>query len=135
PLLLAIGVTVIGTLLAVAAGYFGGRTDTVISRLVDLLYSVPALLVAIVVAGGGFGITLAVLIVFGLPLHVRNLRAAVMERAHLPYMEAAVTLGLPTWRVVLTHLVPTIVPNMVATFFLVFTYGAVEFSALSVLGL
>src|SRR5690606_40607403 len=66
PLLLAIGVTVIGTLLAVAAGYFGGRTDTVISRLVDLLYSVPALLVAIVVAGGGFGITLAVLIVVGL---------------------------------------------------------------------
>lgn len=138
PLLLAVGVTVIGTLLAVAAGYFGGRTDTVISRLVDLLYSVPALLVAIVVAGvtgGGFGITLAVLIVFGLPLHVRNLRAAVMERAHLPYMEAAVTLGLPTWRVVLTHLVPTIVPNMVATFFLVFTYGVVEFSSLSFLGL
>ncbi|SHK51735.1 peptide/nickel transport system permease protein/glutathione transport system permease protein [Pseudonocardia thermophila] len=138
PLVLGLGVTAISTVLAVAAGWFGGRTDAVISRIIDFFYSVPALLVAIVVAGvtgGGFGITLVVLIIFGLPMHVRNLRAAVMERAHLPFMEAAVTLGLPTWRVVLTHLVPTIVPNVVAVFFVTFTYGVVELSSLSFLGL
>lgn len=138
PLILATGITAVSAVLAVLAGYFGGRLDAAISRLVDLFYSVPALMVAIVVAGvtgGGFAVTLFVLILFGLPVHVRNLRAAVMERAHLPYMEAAVTLGLPKWRIIFTHLLPTIVPYVVATFFLVFTYGVVELSSLSFLGL
>jgi len=138
PTLVAAGVTVVSSSLAVLAGYFGGRLDAFLSRLIDLFASIPPLMVAIVVAGvtgGGFYVTLLVLVVFGLPPSMRNLRAAVMERAHLPFMEAAVTLGLPTWRILLTHLLPTIVPFVVATFFLTFTYSVVDLSSLSFLGL
>jgi len=138
PLLLAVGVTTLASILAVVAGFFGGRTDSIVSRFVDLFYSVPPLMVAIVlvgVTGGGFLATIVVLVVFGLPGHVRNLRAAVMDRVHLPYMEAAITLGLPTWRVVVGHLVPAIRPFILATFFLTFTFGIVELSSLSFLGL
>ena len=138
PTLLALGVAVIGVVVAMLAGYFGGRIDAVVSRVVDVLYSIPALMVAIIlvgVTGGGFAMTVVILTVFNLPLAVRNLRAAVMERAHLPYMEAARTLGMPTWRIMLTHLLPVIAPFVMATFFLQFTYGVVELSSLSFLGL
>lgn len=138
PTLLAAGVTVVSALLAVVAGYFGGRLDAIVSRVVDFVYSIPALMVAIIVAGitgGGFWITVLVLIVFNLPLAVRNLRAAVLERVTLPYMEAAATLGLPTWRILFTQLLPVISPFIVATFFLSFTYGIVELSSLSFLGI
>jgi len=138
PTLLALGVAVIGAVVAMLAGYFGGRIDAVVSRVVDVLYSIPALMVAIIlvgVTGGGFAMTVVILTVFNLPLAVRNLRAAVMERAHLPYMEAARTLGMPTWRILLTHLLPVIAPFVMATFFLQFTYGVVELSSLSFLGL
>ena len=138
PTLLALGVAVLGAIIALLAGYYGGRIDAIVSRVVDVLYSIPALMVAIIVVGvtgGGFALTVVILTVFNLPLAVRNLRAAVMERAHLPYMEAARTLGVPTWRLLLTHLLPVIAPFVMATFFVQFTYGVVELSSLSFLGL
>ena len=138
PTVLAGGVTVVGSLLAIIAGYFGGRLDAVVSRVVDVVYSIPALMVAIIVAGitgGGFWITVVVLIVFNLPLAVRNLRAAVLERVNLPYMEAARTLGISTPRILFTQMLPVIAPFIVATFFLSFTYGIVELSSLSFLGI
>lgn len=138
PTMLAGGVTVISALLAVLAGYFGGRFDAIVSRIVDFVYSIPSLMIAIIVAGvtgGGFFVTLCVLILFNLPMAIRNLRAAVLERVTLPYMEAVETLGLPTWRILLTHLLPAVAPFIVATFFLSFTYGIVELSSLSFLGI
>ncbi len=138
PTLLALGVAGLGTMIAMLVGYFGGRVDAVVSRAVDVLYSIPALMVAVIVVGvtgGGFAITVLVLTVFNLPLAIRFLRAAVMERVQLPYMEAARTLGVPTWRILLTHLLPVIAPFVVATFFIQFTYGVVELSSLSFLGL
>lgn len=138
PMLLATGVTVVGSAIAILAGYFGGLLDATVSRIVDFVYSIPSLMIAIIVAGvtgGGFFVTVAVLIVFNLPMAIRNLRAAVLERVTLPYMEAARTLGVPTWRILVTHLLPAITPFIVATFFLSFTYGIVELSSLSFLGI
>lgn len=138
PALLATVTVALSALLALLSGYLGGWWDAVISRLVDVLYSVPALVVAIVVVGvldGGYLMAIAVLTVFGLPQNVRVLRAAVMEQAARPYMEAARTLGVPTWRVLFTNLLPAILPILVASFFLQFTYGIVDLSSLSFLGL
>lgn len=138
PAVLATITVVASALLALLAGYLRGWWDAVISRVVDVLYSVPALVVAIVVVGvldGGYATAIAVLAVFGLPQNVRVLRAAVIEQAARPYMEAARTLGVPTWRILLTNLLPTILPILVASFFLQFTYGIVDLSSLSFLGL
>jgi ABC-type dipeptide/oligopeptide/nickel transport system permease subunit len=138
PTVLAAGVTVISTVLALFAAHFGGRVDAVISRCIDVFYAVPALVVAIVVVGvtgGGYWLSIAVLMVFSLPLAVRNLRAAALERARLPFMEAAITLGEPAHRILFAHLLPTIMPFVVATFFLSFTYSVLDLSSLSFLGL
>src|SRR5690606_36926030 len=138
PLALAAGTIAVSTTLAVLAGYLRGWVDAVISRVVDVLYSIPALMVAIVivgVTGGGFGLSIIVLLVFGLPANVRVLRAAVMERAALPYVEAARTLGVSTPRIMLTQLVPAIGPLVITSFFLQITFAIVDLSSLSFLGL
>lgn len=138
PLLLAVVTVGISTVLALIGGYYRGWIDAVISRFVDVLYSVPALVVAVVlvgVLGGGYWLGMAVLTVFNLPHNVRLLRAAVQERAQLPYVEAARTLGTSSVRILWRHLIPAISPLIVASLFLRFTYGIVDLSALSFLGL
>lgn len=138
PLMLALGITTLATLVAVVAGYAGGRADAAIGRVIDVLYAVPPLVVAIVVVGitgGGWWTALAVLLVFGLPLNMRLLRSAVIVRARLPYVEAARTAGLSGARIMAFHLIPAISSFLVAVFFLTFTYGIVDLSAMSFLGL
>ncbi|MGW8670996.1 ABC transporter permease [Streptomyces niveus] len=134
PLAIAAGAVLISTVLAVLAGYAGGRVDAVIGRVNDVLYSIPSLTVAIVivgVVGGGFALSIAVLTVFGLPSNIRLLRAAVLERVNLPYIEAAKMSGVSTPRILLTQLVPAISPLIVTSFFLQVTFAIVELSSLS----
>lgn len=138
PLALAAGAVFLSTVLAVLAGYAGGRIDAVIGRANDILYSIPSLTVAIVivgVVGGGFTLSIVVLMVFGLPGNIRLLRAAVLERVNLPYIEAAKMSGLSTPRILVTQLVPAISPLIVTSFFLQVTFAIVELSSLSFLGL
>ncbi|GAB3598541.1 ABC transporter permease [Microbacterium tumbae] len=138
PLALAAGSVTLSVVLAILAGFVGGRVDDLISRIIDVLYSIPSLIVAIVVVGvtgGGFVMALVILLIFGIPTNVRVLRAAVLERVRLPYMEAARTVGLSKIRIVFTQLIPALTPLIVTSLFIQFTYGVVEVSSLSFLGL
>lgn len=138
PLVLALGGIVLSVALGIMAGLVGGWVDQAVSRFVDVLYSVPGLVVAIVLVGvtdGGLYMAVAVLLLFGLPMNVRVFRSAVLERVGLPYMEAARTVGLSTPRIILTQLLPALVPLIVTSFFVTFTYGLLAVSSLSFLGL
>jgi ABC-type dipeptide/oligopeptide/nickel transport system permease subunit len=138
PLLVGTTTLLIATALALAAGYFRGRVDAAISRVIDVLYSLPSLIVAIVVVGvfgGGYWLAIATLIVLGLPANVRLIRAGVIEQRFLPYVEAAQVQGLSSMRIMFRHVLPNIAPVILAAFFLRFTYGIVDLSSLSFLGL
>ena len=70
PILVAVGGFTIGTILGLLAGYLGGRTDSLVMRWVDLMFSLPGLLVTVVIVGivgGGYWIAVALLIVFFSP--------------------------------------------------------------------
>ncbi|MFE4454862.1 ABC transporter permease [Streptomyces sp. NPDC056796] len=136
--LVAVGSMVIGNLLGLTAGYFGGITDTAVRRLADLLLALPALLVTIVVAGiggGGYALAVGVLVVLTSPGDVRLVRSAVLEQRHRPYVEAAETLGLPTWTIMARHIWPNVLPVVVANTMLNFAGAIVALSSLSFLGL
>jgi ABC-type dipeptide/oligopeptide/nickel transport system permease subunit len=78
PVLIALGAMLIGNALGLVAGYFGGALDSAISRCVDLVYALPALLVAIVVVGvlgGGYFLAVALLVVLFSPVDTRIVRA------------------------------------------------------------
>jgi len=138
PLIIALGSVLIGGSLGLLAGFVGGRTDWLIMRWVDLMYALPALLVAIVVVGvlgGGYWLSVALLLVLSAPYDTRVLRGATLEQKSKPYVEAARTLGVKTRRIMFVHIRPNITPIIVANSFLTFAFNIVNLAALSFLGL
>jgi peptide/nickel transport system permease protein len=138
PVLVALGAMVIGSILGLTAGYRGGRTDAVIMRWVDLMFSLPGLLIVIVVAGilgGGYFMAVAILIVLFSPSDTRLIRGAALEQRDRPYVEAARTLGVPPRTIMARHIWPNALPVIVANTFLNFAFAIVTLSALSFLGI
>jgi len=124
--------------LGLIAGYRGGVIDSLLNRFADLIYALPALLVAVVVVGvvgGGYWVAVLVLIVLSLPGEIRLCRSATSVQARLPYVDAAHTLGVSAPRIMFRHILPNIMPTVVATFLLDFAGAVVGFSSLAFLGL
>lgn len=107
----------IGIVLGLIAGYFGGKTDAAIMWLINVVWSIPALLLV-------FAITLAlgkgfwqVFIAVGLTLWVstaRIIRTQVLSIRELQYIEAARALGFTSFRIIFRHVLPNVMgPVMV----------------------
>jgi peptide/nickel transport system permease protein len=138
PLIIALGAMTIGVLLGLIAGYEGGIVDSGISRWVELVYALPALLVAIVVVGvfgGGYFLAVLLLVLLFSPVDTRIARAAALDQRSRPYVEAARLLDLPRWRIMFRHIWPNVMPFSLANAFLTFAFALVSLAALSYLGL
>jgi peptide/nickel transport system permease protein len=138
PLVIAGGSMIFGSILGLWAGYRGGKFDAAIMRWVDLMFALPGLLVIIVVVGaigGGYWLAILLLLVFTVPWDARVVRGATLEQTPLPYVEAARTLGVSDWRIMLFHVWPNVSPIVVANTFLVFAGSLVGLAGLSFLGL
>jgi peptide/nickel transport system permease protein len=138
PAIIAVGALIIGNALGLIAGYVGGRVDYAIMRLADLVWALPGLLIAIVVVGvigGGYYVAVTVLVVLTFPIDARIVRGAALQQRNMPYVEAARTLGIAPWRVMLRHIWPNLLPLVMANTFLNFAFSLVSLSGLSFLGL
>ena len=138
PVAIAIGSMLAGIVAGMVAGYLGGFWDTVISRSTDLVLAMPPILMAIVVGGivgGGYWVTVGVLVVLFAPSDIRMIRAAVLQARNQPYIEATKVLGLPAWRVMSRHLLPNVMPVVMTNVFLNVAFAIVAMSSLSYLGL
>lgn len=104
----AIG-TVIGTFLGLIAGYYGGRLDSAITRMTDILLAFPGILLAIAViaflGAGLLNIILAVA-VFTIPVFVRIVRAATLSLKEVTYVEAARSIGVRDGVIIARHILP-----------------------------
>jgi peptide/nickel transport system permease protein len=136
--------------LALAAGYLGGRTDALISRLLDLIWSFPALLLgvllstAISISGArigpvtiGSGSKLIPLMVIGLvyvPYMTRPLRGQVMALRGQPFVEAARAAGMRPVRLMASELLPHLSTTIVVVSTLLFVNAVVLEAALTFLG-
>ncbi|MGN6187516.1 MAG: ABC transporter permease [Conexibacter sp.] len=138
PLVIALGAATIGNVLGLVSGYLGGRTDAVVMRWVDFMYTLPPLLVALVIAGvigGGYALAVAILVLFSAPYDTRIARAGAAEQRSLPYIEAARTLGVSRRRIVFRHILPNVLPFSVAQAFLTFAGSLVALASFSYLGI
>ena len=138
PAVVALGSFAAGSVGGVFAGYTGGWFDTVVMRWSDVMLALPVLLVAIVVVGifgGGYALAVGVLTVFYTPQAIRIARAATLEQRPLPYVEAALTLGVSRWRIMFRHIWPNTWPLLVANALLDFGLALVGLAGLSFLGL
>jgi peptide/nickel transport system permease protein len=136
--------------LALAAGYLGGRTDALISRLLDLLWSFPALLLgvllstAINISGAQIGpvtissgsklIPVVVIGVVYVPYVTRPLRGQVMALRGQPFVEAARAAGMRPARLMSSELLPHLLSTIIVLSTLLFVNAIVLEAALSFLG-
>ncbi|MGE0450158.1 MAG: ABC transporter permease [Vicinamibacterales bacterium] len=139
-----VGVTVvtisasIGTLLGAIAGYFGGRIDDVISRVVDTLMAFPGLLLAIAlvaVLGPSLVNVLFALAIIGWVGYARLVRGQVLRAREFEYVQAARALGAGTARILWKHVIPTAVPALVVQATLGMAGAIIGEASLSFLGL
>jgi peptide/nickel transport system permease protein len=138
PLIITAASFILGNLLGLFAGYRGGLADAVIMRWVDFMWALPALVILVVVAGAvgsSYWLAVGVLIVLTVPFDTRVIRGATLEQVPRPYVEAAKTLGVPRWKIMLFHVWPNVSPVAVANTCLVFAGSLVTLAGLEFLGL
>jgi peptide/nickel transport system permease protein len=138
PALVVFGSATVGTLVAVACAWLGGWVDGGMTRVIDVLFAFPGLLLAILVAGiFGPGLAVAVIAVAiaQAPYMARLLRGPAMRERAKPYIAALEAQGFGGARICARHLVPNIAPLIVVQATLAFGYAMVELAALSYLGL
>ncbi len=129
---------VVGSALGLMAGYFGRGVDMTLSRITDVMFSLPDILLALVVMailGEGLDkITLAIGIVY-VPIFARVCRAAVLSVKEQPYIEAARAAGFGHTRIMLRHVLPNVTAPLVVQTTLSFAFAILAEAALSFLGL
>jgi peptide/nickel transport system permease protein len=138
PVVVAAGAFSIATVLGLLSGYLGGMVDSVIMRWVDFMLALPTPLVAIVVVGvvgGGYWTAVFVLVILFTAPDTRIVRSAVLEQRPRPYIDAARALGISKTRILFIHILPNVLPIILAYVVLDFAFALVNLAGLSFLGL
>ena len=139
----------IGTVVGLIAGFFGGIVDTLFARAVDVMLSIPFLLFAISLASvvsvtplqiGPFalrqGVPIVVIVIgtFSWATVARIVRGQVLAIKHKEYVEAARSIGMPIWRITLSEVLPNVMPTIIVYATLLIPVSIVSEAALSYLG-
>ena len=106
----------VGMSLGLLAAYFGGRTDSVIMRLVDLQLSFPSILVALMILaflGKGIMNVVIALVMVEWAYYARTVRGTALVERRKEYIEAARCLALSNNRIVFRHLLPNCLPPLI----------------------
>ena len=93
------------------AGFIGGRTDSLMMRVVDMMYAIPYLLIAILLVtllGRDFYLVVLAITAFSWMDMARVVRGQTLSLRHREFVEAARATGVPTWRIIASHIVPNL---------------------------
>ena len=127
-----------GALIGGAAGFFGGKVDTVLMRIVDMLMSVPSALLAMAIItalGNGVWKLVLALSIGQIPRFARMVRSSVITLRNMEYVEAARCFGISSMKIMLKHILPNGIGPIIVSATL--TLGAVilSISSMGYLGL
>ena len=129
---------VIGTILGVAAGYFGGRVDMVVNAIITTRLALPIMLVALAVVALVGGSLLIVVLVLGLMIWNRFalvMRASTQQLRSMDYVNAAKASGCSTLRIIATEIMPNLLNNLIVVATLEITRAILIEAGLSFLGM
>ncbi|QPM90168.1 dipeptide/oligopeptide/nickel ABC transporter permease/ATP-binding protein [Pseudooceanicola algae] len=127
-----------GAAIGIIAGYFGGRTDNLIMRAVDMLMAFPYILLALAIVaalGPGLGNALIAVAAVNVPFFARNIRGITVGLAHKEFVDAARLAGLGHTRIILTEILPNVLPVIVIAMSTTIGWMILETAGLSFLGL
>ncbi|MGW3995210.1 ABC transporter permease [Amycolatopsis sp. NPDC004772] len=138
PFLVVVIAMLAGSTLAVVSAWAGRWIDSAISTVTDILFAFPGILLALLAAavfGPGLTAPTVVLAIAYTPYITRVLRAAALREKARAYISACEVQGLSAVAICVRHLLPNVLPMMVAQGTLLFGYAMVDFAAISFLGL
>ncbi len=127
-----------GIVLGAIAGYFGGMTDSIIMRFLDVFQAFPQMLLAIAlsaVLGTGLDKCILALGISGIPNFARMIRANIMTIRDTEYVEAAVSINCSKLRIISKHVVPNAISPMIVQISMSIAGSGLAASSLSFIGL
>ena len=130
--------SVIGIVIGAVAGFAGGWTDNIIMRALDVIQSLPGMLLTIVmsaVLGSGYFNTILALSVGAIPGQARMLRANMLKQRKAEYIEAAHSINCSPARIIFTHLVPNSISANIVGMTMGVAHTIIQAASLSFIGL
>ena len=133
----SVGVS-IGLILGAVSGFLGGWADTVIMRLMDIMLSIPGLLMAIGIAamlGPGLSSIMIAIGVVNVPIFARLLRGSVLGQKENDFVLAARAIGVPRRTILLSHILPNAISPIIVAGTLALATAIIDAAGLGFLGL
>ncbi len=130
---------ILGMVIGLTAGYYGGAFDGIVMRFMDMIFAFPGTLLAISIIGliGKRSLTwvmIAIAIVW-IPMYARLIRGSVLSARELPYIEAARLIGVRDVRIMWRHILPNVVAPVLVVLTLCIGVAIRNTAALSFLGM
>ncbi len=129
---------VVGVVMGLMAGYFGGLADLLCGRYVDAQLAFPGILLAIAIVnalGPGLYHAMIAVGILGVPLYFRLTRGQVLQAKEQEYVRAAEVIGASRWRIMFRHILPNIANPLVVAASLAGGNAILALAALSFLGI
>ncbi|MEA5012000.1 MAG: ABC transporter permease [Angelakisella sp.] len=137
--LISVGVSiVVGGIFGAMAAFYGGKTDNIIMRAMDILMAIPGMLLAIAIAaalGPGLGNMMIAIGVGSVPGYARVVRASVLTVRDEEFVEAARSIGASDWRIIIKHIIPNALAPIIVQATLGVAGAILSCASLSFLGL
>lgn len=128
----------IGMVVGSIAGFYGGKTDNLLMRLIDIMLAIPSTLLGIsIVAALGNGIRNVIIAVAigAVPAYARIVRASILSVKEQEYIEAARSIGASDLRTIMRHILPNCLAPIIVQITMSVAKAILEASALSFIGL
>jgi peptide/nickel transport system permease protein len=138
PLMVVFIAMTLGVVLAIISAWRGGFVDSSLSSILDVLFAFPGILLAVLAAtifGAGLTSAALALSIAYTPYIARVVRSAAVRERSQPYIASLEVQGHPAMAICLRHLVPNVMPLVVAQATIIFGYAMVDLAAISFIGL
>lgn len=128
----------IGVIIGSVAGYFGGKTDNILMRIMDVFLAIPQMLMAISIVaalGPGTGNLIAAMSISSVPRFARIVRSSILTIKDQEFVEAAKACGTKNSRIIAKHIIPNAIGPIIVQATLNIAETIISISGLSFLGL
>ncbi|NLW23394.1 MAG: ABC transporter permease, partial [Tissierellia bacterium] len=128
----------IGTVIGSAAGYYGGKIDNAIMRIMDVFLAIPEMLMAISIVaalGSGMANLLIAMVISNVPKFSRIVRSSILSIVNQEFVDAAKACGATDRRIILRHIIPNAIGPIIVQATLSIAQIIINISSLSFLGL
>ncbi|MGM9522687.1 MAG: ABC transporter permease [Oscillospiraceae bacterium] len=129
---------IIGCIIGLIAGYYGGKLDNVIMRVLDVFQAIPSMMMAITISavlGTGYINTIIAIAIAGMPMFARMARASCMTEKGSDYVEAAKSINASEKRIIFKHVLPNAASPMIVQFTMRVSGSIMSAASLSFVGL